>query len=129
MAVNTFVGTLRPLCKGSIHEMACFTEIRIILSIIVRLISQTCNNQQEYKDNSKDSNYIFYFSQGDILPYTFPCLLSCSVGILNLYSNILHPECVPCQFCILNIIPGNCQLFFRFSSLFFCFLRFCNKFF
>lgn len=45
MAVNTFVGTLRPLCKGSVHKMACLTEIRIVLSVIVCLVTQTCNDK------------------------------------------------------------------------------------
>ena len=72
MAVDPFVGALRPLCKGSVHEMARLAEIGIVLSIIVCLISEACYDKHEYNDCSKDDNYIFCSSQCYI--YLIPSL-------------------------------------------------------
>lgn len=63
MTVNPLVGTLRPFCKGSVHEMACLAKIGIVFSIIVCLIPQDSSDKEKHNDNSKDENYIFCFSQ------------------------------------------------------------------
>jgi len=63
MTVNTFVGTLRPLSIGRVHQVACLAKCRVVFRVIVCFVAKACGNKYGGQHDDQDAESIGYFSQ------------------------------------------------------------------